>query len=255
MNCPKRVAKGLLKTRKPLRASVLPVIVLPRSINALDILGIAKPILPKTGVNVEIRPKVRTIFGRCQGGGDFMHYIDDIFNLRNPKYQSFGSYDFKLYDDPNAMIDYICLKNANESLCRTLAGYSWKWISRNGGNTPDIDLEGKKYFWNRNNSQWILNSKPDEIGCVHTSQGYDLNRVAVILGREIDYNPATNSIVINRCLFFDKKVKQQTTDAQLKQFIINAYKVMLVRGIKGCYVYAYNKNLREYLKQFIPVAK
>ena len=118
-----------------------------------------------------------------------------------------------------------------------------------------IDLEGKKYFWNRNSSQWILNSEPKEIGCVHTSQGYDLNRVAVILGREIDYDPGTQSIVINRELFFDSKVKQQTTDTQLKQFIINAYKVMLVRGIKGCYVYAYNKNLREYLKQFIPVAK
>ena len=192
---------------------------------------------------------------RCQGGGDFMHYIDDIFSLRNPTYQSFGDYDFKLYDNPNAMIDYICCCDAKEDLCRTLAGYSWEWVSKNGGNKPDIDLDGKKYFWNKNSSQWILYSKPQEIGCVHTSQGYDLNRVAVILGREIDYDPATQSIVIDRSLFFDSKVKQQTTDIQLKQFIINAYKVMLVRGIKGCYVYAYNKNLRDYLKQFIPVVK
>lgn len=204
--------------------------------------------------NVTIRRELKSQM-RCQGGGDFMHYIDDIFNLRNPKYQSFGNYVFKLYEDPNAMIDFICRSNSKEDLCRTLAGYSWEWVSKNGGKTPDIDLEGKKYFWNRNSSQWILNSEPKEIGCVHTSQGYDLNRVAVILGREIDYDPETQSILINRDLFFDYKVKQQTTDAQLKQFIINAYKVMLVRGIKGCYVYAYNKNLREYLKQYISVAK
>lgn len=188
---------------------------------------------------------------RCQGGGDFMKYIDDIFNLRDPKYLDFGSYEFKLYEDPNAMIEFICKKDADEGLCRTLAGYSWEWVSAEDNNTPDIELEGKQYFWNRKSSQWILNSNPKEIGCVHTSQGYDLNRVAVILGREIDYDPSRNSIVINRNLFFDSKVKQQTDDDKLKQFIINAYKVMLVRGIKGCYVYAYNDNLREYLKRFI----
>jgi hypothetical protein len=188
---------------------------------------------------------------RCQGGGDFMKYIDDIFNLRDPKYLDFGSYEFKLYEDPNAMIEFICKKDADEALCRTLAGYSWEWVSAEDNNTPDIELEGKQYFWNRKSSQWILNSNPKEIGCVHTSQGYDLNRVAVILGREIDYDPSRNSIVINRNLFFDSKVKQQTDDDKLKQFIINAYKVMLVRGIKGCYVYAYNDNLREYLKRFI----
>ncbi len=188
---------------------------------------------------------------RCQGGGDFMKYIDDIFNLRDPEYQDFGNYEFKLYEDPNAMIEFICKKDVDEGLCRTLAGYSWEWVSAADTNTPDIELEGKQYFWNRKSSQWILNSNPEEIGCVHTSQGYDLNRVGVILGREIDYDPFTNSIVIDRNLFFDSKVKQQTNDDKLKQFIINAYKVLLVRGIKGCYVYACNSNLREYLKRFI----
>ena len=190
---------------------------------------------------------------RCQGGGDFMQYIDDIFSLRNPVKKSFNKYDLKLYDDPNKMIDFIVKKDADESLCRTLAGYSWEWVSSRDNSVPDIELNGKKYFWNKTSSRWILNSAPDEIGCVHTSQGYDLNRVAVIFGREIDYDPVTHAITIDRSLFYDSKVKQQTTDAQLKTFILNAYKVMLVRGIKGCYIYAYNKNLRDYLRKYIPV--
>ena len=214
--------------------------------------------------HVTIRRELKSQM-RCQAGGDFMQYIDDIFNIRNPKFQSFGNYEFKLYDDPNAMISFICQMDAKESLCRTLAGYSWEWVSDQGKGNPktvkefdaagrkrDIELDGKSYYWNLNSSQWILNSSPEEIGCVHTSQGYDLNRVGVILGREIDYDSSSQSLVINRSLFFDTKVKQQTTDAQLKQFIINAYKVMLVRGIKGCYVYAFNKGLRDYLKRFIP---
>ncbi len=201
---------------------------------------------------VTIRRELRSQM-RCQGGGDFMEYIDDIFSLRNPAKKTFGKYDFKLYDDPNKMIDFIVKKDADESLCRTLAGYSWEWVSSKDKTVPDIELDGRKYFWNKTSSRWILNSAPDEIGCVHTSQGYDLNRVAVIFGREIDYDPATRAITIDRRLFYDSKVKQQTTDAQLKTFILNAYKVMLVRGIKGCYVYAYNKNLRDFLKKYIPV--
>ena len=207
----------------------------------------------KISQNVTIRRELRSQM-RCQGGGDFMQYIDDIFSLRNPAKKTFGKYDFKLYDDPNKMIDFIVKKDADESLCRTLAGYSWEWVSSKDKTVPDIELDGRKYFWNKTSSRWILNSAPDEIGCVHTSQGYDLNRVAVIFGREIDYDPATRAIRIDRRLFYDSKVKQQTTDAQLKTFILNAYKVMLVRGIKGCYVYACNKNLRDFLHRYIPVS-
>lgn len=207
----------------------------------------------KISQNVTIRRELRSQM-RCQGGGDFMQYIDDIFSLRNPAKKTFSKYDFKLYDDPNKMIDFIVKKDADESLCRTLAGYSWEWVSSKDKTVPDIELDGRKYFWNKTSSRWILNSAPDEIGCVHTSQGYDLNRVAVIFGREIDYDPATRVITIDRRLFYDSKVKQQTTDAQLKTFILNAYKVMLVRGIKGCYVYACNKNLRDFLHRYIPVS-
>jgi DUF2075 family protein/predicted GIY-YIG superfamily endonuclease len=205
----------------------------------------------KIAQNVTITRELRSQM-RCQAGGDFLQYIDDIFNLKNPARKSFGKYEFKLYDDPNEMIDFIVRMDTKESLCRTLAGYSWEWVSAKDKNVPDIELNGKKYFWNKTSSRWILNSAPDEIGCVHTSQGYDLNRVAVIFGREIDYDPAKKSITIDRSKFYDSKVKQQTTDAQLKTFILNAYKVMLVRGIKGCYVYACNKNLRDFLKKYIP---
>lgn len=207
----------------------------------------------KISRNVTIRKELHSQM-RCQGGGEFLQYIEDIFNLKNPSKKAFGEYEFKLYDDPNKMIDFIIRKNSQESLCRTLAGYSWEWVSSRDKTVPDIELDGKKYFWNKTGSRWILNSNPDEIGCVHTSQGYDLNRVAVIFGREIDYDPATGTFTIDRNLFYDTKVKQQTTDAQLKAFILSAYKVMLVRGIKGCYVYACNKNLRNYLKKFISIA-
>jgi len=91
----------------------------------------------------------------------------------------------------------------------------------------------------------------NEIGSVHTTQGFDLNYVGVIIGREIDYDPVGKKILIYRDKFYDKKVKAGTDDNRLKEYILNTYRVLLTRGIHGCYVYACNPNMREYLSRYV----
>ena len=53
--------------------------------------------------------------------------------------------------------------------------------------------------------------------------------------------------MINRAKFYDTKVKANATDEELKQYIVNAYAVMMKRGIKGTYIYKVNRNMRDYL--------
>lgn len=195
---------------------------------------------------------------RCKGGKKYVDYLQDIFNGKTIAKEEFVDYDVKMFDSANVMIDEIKRLNDCHGLCRNVAGYSWEWISK--GKTTDeiekddfydITLEGRKYAWNMTNSEWILRKESiNEIGCIHTTQGYDLNYVGVILGREIDYDFDSNSIVIDRNQFFDENVKKGATDEELKQYIINSYRVMLTRGIKGCYIYACNAELRRYLSQF-----
>ena len=201
---------------------------------------------------------------RCAGGRAYVEYLDSIFQVNQDDFQKAENYDFKIWDDPNAMIEDIRSKDKEISLCRVVAGYSWEWISKGCGTMSqvinmgleDIDLNGHKYVWNMSNQEWILRrGAVNEIGCVHTTQGYDLNYVAVILGREIDFDEESGSIVIDRNKFYDKKVKDGVDDDTLKQYIINSYKVMLTRGIKGCYVYACNTRLQNYLKRFIEPAR
>ena len=195
---------------------------------------------------------------RCAAGSNFIDYIENVFNCTQENKINFEKADAKLFISSTKMIEAIKEKNEKEGLCRVVAGYSWEWKTKgltreealNNG-LCDIVLEGKQYTWNVTNCEWILRKESiDEIGCVHTTQGYDLNHVGVIFGKEIDYDPSLNQIVINRDLFFDKNVKHGSTDEELKTFILNAYKVMLTRGIKGCYIYCCNSNLREYLKRF-----
>ncbi|MDO5322122.1 MAG: DUF2075 domain-containing protein [Bacteroidia bacterium] len=205
---------------------------------------------------------------RCKGGSLFIDYVDSILSNSCTEVLDFGrNYDIKLFDDPNELISFINKKDKSEGLCRTVAGYAWKWVSKKGNGTantvsdmkrlgrkPDIVFGEKSYYWNIDNSRWILNSSPEEIGCIHTTQGFDLNRVGVIFGPEIDFDPTSSMITIDRRKFYDTKVKSGVDDSSLRKFILNAYKVMMVRGIHGCYVYACNKNLQQYLSQYFPKA-
>ncbi len=121
----------------------------------------------------------------------------------------------------------------------------------------DIEIDGYKIQWNKTTENWIntLNAV-NQIGCIHTSQGYDLNYAGIIFGNEIKYNPSNNKIEIDSSQYFDKKGKQGITDPSvLKEYILNIYKTMMLRGIRGTYLYVCNNELRVYLKQFINYIK
>lgn len=200
---------------------------------------------------------------RCEGGSSYVEYLDSVFSVCQEKFHHVKNYDFRIWDNPNAMIEDIRAKEKIYSLCRVVAGYSWEWKSSEcstldeaiSKGLEDIEFDGEKYVWNMDKQEWILrDGAVNEIGCVHTTQGYDLNYVAVIFGCEIDYDDESGSIVIDRSKFYDDKVKDGVDDETLKQYIINSYKVMMTRGIKGCYVYACNPGLQNYLKRFIAEA-
>lgn len=197
---------------------------------------------------------------RCVGGNLYIDYLSNIFTCKQDEKLELENYDFKLFTNVNEMILKIKELDKKYGLCRNAAGYSWEWISKKcktyseviSNGLEDIKIGDYKYVWNMNNKEFIISENAiNEIGCIHTLQGYDLNYVGVILGKEIDYDKANNRLVINLDKFYDKYVKQQSDYETVYNYIINSYKVIMSRGIKGCFVYACNKNMQEYLEKFI----
>lgn len=197
---------------------------------------------------------------RCIGGELYTEYLDKLFACTIAVKEEIANYDFKIFADVNDMVEAIKKLDKKIGLCRNAAGYAWEWISKGMKNYEEIIKAGKedirignyKYVWNMTNQEFILSENAvNEIGCIHTLQGYDLNYVGVILGYEIDYNPQTKQIEVDLSKFYDTNVKKDTSFLTVKKFIINSYKVIMSRGIKGCYVYACNPNMQKYLEQFI----
>lgn len=207
---------------------------------------------------------------RCEGGDSYLNYIREIMSATRKSFEKIENYDFLIFDDVNVMVETIRRKDDKYGLCKTVAGFAWDWKTKQDKKPKDtlecydklvragefdILIEGYKYVWNLTNEDWVTRKDSHyTIGCIHTTQGYDMNYVGVIFGKEIDYDTETNSIKIDLKEYKDKKVKAGTNEEVLKELIVNTYTTILARGIKGCYVYAYNPNLKAYLKQFISTA-
>ncbi len=90
---------------------------------------------------------------------------------------------------------------------------------------------------------------------MHTSQGYDLNYTGLIFGEEIEYDEAKCGFRFNMRKFCDKNAKYlKATDAENHERVLSAYRVMLTRGIRGCYMYACNPGMQKFLKKWFPSA-
>jgi len=192
---------------------------------------------------------------RSKGGVDYMDFIDDLLNRKlvkdERKFES-KNYELKIFSSLSKMINQLEQREKKFGLCRMMAGYSWKWVSKNS-NKPDAIIDGISLTWNRVPHDWINSTTElNEMGCIHTTQGYDLNYAGVIFGNEIKFNKETQEIEIDKSQYFDSKGMVGVNDMEiLKDYIINIYKTLMYRGIKGTFVYVCDDNLKEYFEKYI----
>jgi len=192
---------------------------------------------------------------RSRGGINFVNFIHHLLDANLKELKPFQGIDFelRLFDNPKELVTEINKKEKEYGLSRLVAGYAWEWVSKNDKSKYDIKIGNVLLKWNSVAVDWVNSPNSiNEVGCIHTTQGYDLNYVGVIIGPELDYDIEKKELVVYKERYKDKAGKNTITDEYiLKEYIINIYKTILLRGIKGAYVYAVNENLNKYLAQFI----
>ena len=198
---------------------------------------------------------------RVKGGNNYIQFVHDLLHVTRTQTEKYEEekYDVLLFENFGDLYSELIKKENQFGLCRMIAGYSWPWLSnpkispKPAPDVTDIELDGLNFKWNSTDKDWINSTNAfSEIGCIHTTQGYDLNYTAVIFGKEINFNKSTNCIEIDPKQYFDLNGKKGISDPEsLKEYIINIYKTIMYRGIKGTFIYACNKELREYLSLHI----
>ncbi|MDO5662578.1 MAG: DUF2075 domain-containing protein, partial [Brachybacterium sp.] len=176
---------------------------------------------------------------RVQGGTAFIDIARAMVSNEPPSsIPDFGDYEVELFDDLAEMHQRIRERDAEHGLARLVAGYAWEWKSKKGTGEHDIEHDGVHLDWNVSDVDWIASKTSlDEVGSIHTVQGYDLNYAGVIIGPDLRIDPETGLLAADRANYFDKKGKSNnamrnrpTTDDDLLRYITNIYRVLLTRG-------------------------
>ncbi|AGL85666.1 MULTISPECIES: DUF2075 domain-containing protein [Pseudomonas] len=197
---------------------------------------------------------------RCSGSDGYLAWLDDVLGIRktaNPILDA-SEYEFKVFDSPQAMHEAIEQKNHGNK-ARVVAGYCWPWSSKKDPKAKDIEI-GEHYArqWNldQDGSLWIIADKSvDQVGCIHTCQGLEVDYIGVIIGPDLivrDGKVVTSPKARDK---YDKTIRgwkrlmkeqpdfaQQETDLIIK----NTYRTLMTRGMKGCYLYCTDPETAQY---------
>ena len=193
---------------------------------------------------------------RVRAGSDFVKHVRHALRGGGAPPPPLGAYDLQFHDDLGEMHDAIRDRDGEGGLARLVAGYAWEWKSKRDPGAVDIDVDGRQLQWNKTQKDWITSpGAVDQVGSIHTVQGYDLNYVGVMIGPDLRWDDAAERVVFDRSRYFDKKGMENNprrglvySDDDLLRYVTNAYAVLLTRGIRGAYVYVCDPALRERLR-------
>jgi len=205
---------------------------------------------------------------RCGGSDDYMAWLDEVLGVHadTANYFSRDKFDFQIFDSPVELHNVIKEKNRINNKSRVVAGYCWDWISKNKAELSDIRIDefGYKATWNltSDGSEWIISpTSVEEVGCIHTCQGLEVDYIGVIIGKDLIAidgvlvtDPSARAKTDKSLAGYKKDLKENPISAQIKadEIIRNTYRTLMSRGMKGCYVYFVDPATAEHFKKLLP---
>ncbi|MHA1874294.1 MAG: DNA/RNA helicase domain-containing protein [Candidatus Heimdallarchaeaceae archaeon] len=209
--------------------------------------------------------KLKTQF-RCSGSDGYLNWIDNTLGIRDTANRILTKdekMEFKIFDSPEELYNAIKEKNKERpNSARLVAGFCWPWSHPRPDGTlvNDVVIGNFKMPWEGKPGKKLAKGIPpaslwaydpngvNQIGCIYTIQGFEFDYVGVIFGKDLMYDWNKKEWVGHRENSADPAVKRAKNFTQL---IKNTYRVLLTRGMKGCYVYFLDKNTERFFRSRI----
>lgn len=205
---------------------------------------------------------------RCNGSDNYLDWVESVLGHSSEKrvLTQQDNFDFKIFNSPQELYDVLVEKNNGKSTtARLVAGFCWEWSKspdKNGELVKDVKIGDFAMPWETHGDiakppvgyvkwyEWAyLPEGIKQVGCIYTAQGFEFDYIGVIIGKDVKYDRE------NDCLVGDIT---QTKDPTLKkgkenfdEYVKNIYRVLMTRGMKGCYIYCVDKETEEYFRSKI----
>ena len=192
---------------------------------------------------------------RLSGSKAFLTWVDGMLGLTpesatptwDPDKETF---DFRIVDSVEQLDALIRTKADEGHSARLTAGFCWPWSNPEADGTlvNDVKVGAWQMPWNAKpdagrlapgippSNFWASDPNGlDQVGCVYTAQGFEFDYVGVIWGRDLRWDPATTTWIGDPSHSHDSIVKR--SGDRFTDLVKRTYRVLLTRGLKGCYVY------------------
>jgi DUF2075 family protein len=205
---------------------------------------------------------------RCNGSDNYLDWVESVLGHSSEKriLTSQDNFDFKVFDSPKKLYDILLEKNNNTSVtARLVAGFCWEWSKapdKNGDLIKDVKIGDFAMPWETHGDitkppigyvkwyEWAyLPEGIKQVGCIYTAQGFEFDYIGVIIGRDVKYDKE------NDCLIGDITQTKDPTLLRGKEsfdeYVRNIYRVLMTRGMKGCYIYCVDDEVKKYFQSRI----
>ncbi|HXM19208.1 MAG TPA: DUF2075 domain-containing protein [Candidatus Tumulicola sp.] len=211
-----------------------------------------------------VEEELQTQF-RCAGSEAFVSWVDNTLGIRETRdevFEASDAFEFRVLQSPEELAAAIEARAHEGYTGRLVAGFCWPWSDPKPDGTlvDDVAIGTFHRPWNaRPQAGRLANGIPQssfwaadpnglsQIGCIYTAQGFEFDYVGVIFGKDLAYSKATGEWVgrkeFSRDSFVTKRAKESFVN-----YVRNTYRVLLTRGMKGCYVYFMDVETEEFVR-------
>ena len=206
---------------------------------------------------------------RCNGSEAFVNWINNTLGVQdtaNVLWTGDEGFEFEIMDSPAGLEAAIHEKVADGYSARLTAGFCWPWSKPQSDGTlvEDVQIDSWSRPWNAKSgagrlakgipkeSLWAYDPNGiGQVGCIYTAQGFEFDYASVIFGRDLTYDPDNSRWIGDKTISHDSVVKRSKD--QFVELVKNTYRVLLSRGMKGCYVYFMDKETERFFRSRIAI--
>lgn len=201
---------------------------------------------------------------RCGGSDGFINWVENTLTIRrtpNILWDNTDGFEFQIMDSVQELEAAIRSKQETGQTARLMAGFCWPWSSptSTGDLVPDVQIGPWAMPWNARSGAgrlapgipkelfWASDPRGiEQVGCVYTAQGFEFDYAGIIWGTDLVFDPIGGQWIGNPSESEDKQVKKSKGD--FVDLVKNTYRVLLTRGMKGCYVYFQDEATRNFVR-------
>jgi hypothetical protein len=202
---------------------------------------------------------------RCAGSDAFVNWVNNTLQIKRTANVLWNTedpaFDFAIYPTPLELESAIRGKAGQGFTARLTAGFCWQWSDPNPDGTlaEDVVIGDYKRPWNAKSdgghlargipkeSLWAYkDGGMNQIGCIYTAQGFEFDYVGVIFGNDLLFDSNSAQWIGNSDASADPVVRRSHAD--FLRNVKNTYRVLLSRGLKGCYVHFMDKDTETFFR-------